>query len=115
PECATRRNYSQGNTMGNLLTLTPSTVRPGEFDQAVAQAPPVTLAAMNSQASLMTRQENKYFAPTRAIRDVLSTSGARVLDINGQRRHHYDSLYFDTPELLFLRQQVQGRRKRCKV
>lgn len=101
--------------MGNLLTSDPTTERTDEFNEAVTQAPPVTLAEINAEASMMTRQENKYFAPAQVIRDVLSTSGARVLEIRGERRHRYDSLYFDTPDLLFLRQQVQGRRNRCKV
>ena len=70
-------------------------------------------------ADLQTRVDTKYLlAPDayRRFRDVLAASGQwACLDIDGRRRFAYESVYFDTPDLLTYRQHRQGRRRRFKV
>lgn len=61
--------------------------------------PTIGLAELNATASLLTRVDRKYvLSPTQleALLDRVA-AGVRVLEIDGQRRFGYRSVYFDTP------------------
>ncbi|THV42901.1 polyphosphate polymerase domain-containing protein [Glycomyces buryatensis] len=79
----------------------------------------IGLDAVIAAADLQTRVDTKYLlAPEqyRRFRDALAATGTwACLDIDGRRRFAYESVYFDTPDLLTYRQHRQGRRRRFKV
>ncbi|SDL49962.1 VTC domain-containing protein [Glycomyces sambucus] len=70
-------------------------------------------------ADLQTRVDTKYLLTPERYRwfqDRLADTGEwSCLDIGGRRRFAYESVYFDTPDLLTYRQHRQGRRRRFKV
>lgn len=85
--------------------------------RAAWTADTVNLAAVTSAAGLQTRVDTKYLMTAgrfAALAPVL-TAHAAVLRIAGRRAFAYESMYFDTPDLLTYRQHVQGRRRRYKI
>jgi hypothetical protein len=89
---------------------------------AVAAAlPPVSLENMNSEAALMRRVDLKYlvtadtFTRLMAMASEVLGDDLRVLDIGGERVLGYESVYYDSPDLVGFRAHVQGRRRRYKV
>ncbi|MDN5767322.1 MAG: polyphosphate polymerase domain-containing protein [Humibacillus sp.] len=68
-------------------------------------------------ADLQTRVDRKYLVPPAVFAEFLARLNGRmkVLDIDGRRLFEYESVYFDTPELLAYHQHVGGRRRRFKV
>lgn len=80
---------------------------------------PIDLAAVVDAAALQTRVDSKYLlvpAAYRRFRDRLAEAGDwSCLEIDRRRRFAYESVYFDTPDLLTYRQHRQGRRRRFKV
>lgn len=78
---------------------------------------PITLDELQSVAELQTRVDRKYLLPIATLETLLTelSDGFRVLEIDGRRTFSYRSVYFDTPELAFFRQHLQGRRHRYKV
>jgi hypothetical protein len=78
---------------------------------------PIGLEDLVESAELLTRVDRKYFVPAdkfRLLIDELS-SAFRVLEIDGQRTFDYESVYFDTPDLLTYRAHLQRRRRRFKT
>ncbi|GAA1667795.1 VTC domain-containing protein [Glycomyces endophyticus] len=79
----------------------------------------IGLGDVVAAADLQTRVDTKYLlSPERYrwFRDRLAATGEwACLDIGGRRRFAYESVYFDTPDLLTYRQHRQGRRRRFKV
>src|SRR5699024_2428638 len=71
----------------------------------------------DAHAALQTRVDRKYLVPQSLLEDMLADVGERlrVLEIDGQRDFGYRSVYFDTPELLWFHQHLQGKRCRFKV
>jgi len=82
----------------------------GRFD-------PVSLDALVAEASLLTRVDRKYVVPRAGLDPVLAAldPGTRVLEIDGARDFAYESVYFDTPDLLSFRMAAQPRRRRFKL
>jgi hypothetical protein len=78
---------------------------------------PVALAQLTASAELQTRVDRKYVLPRRAVAGLLAeiAADARVLEIDGQREFGYESVYFDTPELLSYRLTALRRRRRFKI
>ena len=87
------------------------------FSLPLAAFPDVTLDELNENAEMLTRIDRKY---------VLDRDGAdafvraldprmRVLEIDGRRQSAYETVYFDTPDLLSYRMSAQSRRVRIKV
>lgn len=78
---------------------------------------PVTLEELVSQASLLTRVDRKYAIPRAALAPVLAglDERTRVLEIDEARDFAYESVYFDTPDLLSFRMAAQPRRRRFKL
>lgn len=77
----------------------------------------IGLDALVSEAALMTRVDRKYVLTRDAAARVVASlePGIRVLDIDGTRAFRYESVYFDTPDLLSFRMAAQPRRRRFKL
>ncbi|MEL5990116.1 polyphosphate polymerase domain-containing protein [Microbacterium phosphatis] len=77
----------------------------------------VTLDEMVSEAALLSRVDRKYVVPRGALVEILRTMDerTRVLEIDGARGFSYESVYFDTPDLLSFRMAAQPRRRRFKL
>lgn len=91
--------------------------RPAHLSRAVDGLPEVSLEEVLASAELQDRVDTKFIvAPTQMAELIAALAGRlRVLTINGRRQFAYDSIYFDTPDLLTLRNHRQGRRRRFKV
>ena len=86
-------------------------------DRAVGLMPTLDLGEVTAAADLQTRTDRKYLVPaadfltlTRELDGTLA-----VLEIEGRRTFDYESVYFDTPELLAYHAHAHGRRRRFKV
>ncbi|WP_019181128.1 polyphosphate polymerase domain-containing protein [Microbacterium yannicii] len=78
---------------------------------------PVSLTEIVAEASLLTRVDRKYVVPREDLSAVLAglDEGTRVLEMDGARDFAYESVYFDTPDLLSFRMAAQPRRRRFKL
>ncbi|WP_243075491.1 VTC domain-containing protein [Microbacterium sp. SS28] len=78
---------------------------------------PVTLDELVTDAALLTRVDRKYIVPARDAARLLAAldPATRVLEIDGSRDFAYESVYFDTPDLLSFRMAAQPRRRRFKL
>ncbi len=76
---------------------------------------PVGLAELETGAALLTRKDRKYLVPLAVAEQVISRGGLRVLEIDGRRSFHYESVYFDTPERVSYLAAAYKRRRRFKV
>ncbi|WP_439592076.1 polyphosphate polymerase domain-containing protein [Microbacterium sp.] len=83
----------------------------------LARFAPVGLDELVAEASLLTRVDRKYVVPRPVIDRLLGEldAGSRVLEIDGARDFAYESVYFDTPDLLSFRMAAQPRRRRFKL
>ena len=71
-----------------------------------------------ARAALLTRVDRKYLLTTAEAEVVLAAVAALhplVLDIDGTREFAYESVYFDTPDLLSYRLAAHDRRRRFKL
>ena len=77
----------------------------------------ITLAQLNSEASLLTRMDRKYLVPPRDTQEVIDylAPRAQVLQIDGLRHFRYASTYFDTPGLDAYFLAARKRRRRYKI
>ena len=77
---------------------------------------PISLSQMKD-AMLLRRIDTKYIMSKAQLIQALSklTSDYDILDINGHRAHHYQTLYYDTPDFDFYHQHHNGNRNRYKV
>lgn len=84
---------------------------------ALARFEAIGLDDLVAEASLMTRVDRKYVVPRAELPAVLGhlNEQTRVLEIDGERRFGYHSVYFDTPDLLSFRMAAHPRRRRFKV
>ncbi len=94
--------------MGTLITP-----RPTMFDDLDV----VDLDTLNAAASLQERVDRKYILDSTQLAQMLEGlgGGLSVLQIDGERRFGYESVYFDTPDLESYRAAAQKRRLRYKV
>lgn len=78
---------------------------------------PVGLDELVETASLLARVDRKYVVPRSMVDDLLTRldDGTRVLEIDGVRDFAYESVYFDTPDLLSFRMAAQPRWRRFKL
>lgn len=83
----------------------------------VAALAPITLAELLAEASLQTRVDRKYIVDpalwSRVVEEDLAD--ARVLEIGGERRFAYESVYFDTPDRALYLAAERRRPRRFKV
>jgi hypothetical protein len=84
---------------------------------SVAALPAVSLTEVLARASLQTRVDRKYLVPVDRFAELAAGLPGTwaVLEIDRRRGFAYESVYFDTPDLLTYRQHLQGRRRRYKV
>jgi hypothetical protein len=84
---------------------------------AVAALPAASLAEVLERSALQARIDRKYLVPIERLAELAARLPATwaVLEIDGLRGFAYESVYFDTPDLLTYRQHLQGRRRRYKV
>ena len=77
----------------------------------------ISLAGILELAALQTRVDRKYVVPAQQVAAVLASldPSVRVLEIDGERSSAYESMYFDTPDLLSYRMAAQARRRRFKL
>jgi hypothetical protein len=78
---------------------------------------PISLTELVAVASLQTRVDRKYVLPRSDAATVLAALDpeTRVLEIGGTRGMTYESMYFDTPDLLSYRMAAHARRRRFKL
>lgn len=84
---------------------------------ALDQFATLSLDELLAQAELLTRFDRKYVLDRDEATDLLQRLDprTRVLEIDGRSWFHYESVYFDTPDLLSYRQAAHVRRLRFKV
>lgn len=77
--------------------------------------PSVGLDDVARAASLQTRTDHKYLVRPELLDAVLGGGRWSVLAVDRQRLSTYESVYFDTLDLMLFRAHRQGRRRRYKV
>ncbi|WP_029292094.1 polyphosphate polymerase domain-containing protein [Cellulomonas sp. HZM] len=84
---------------------------------ALAAMTPVGLAELQETAALQTRVDRKYVVPAAAVPELLEhmDPSTRVLEIDGERTFAYESVYFDTADLVSYLGAARRRRNRFKV
>jgi hypothetical protein len=77
----------------------------------------IGLGELEAEAALQTRVDRKYAMPLRHVGALLSAldDDIRVLQIGDLRGFAYESLYFDTPDLVSYHLAARRRRRRFKV
>ena len=82
-----------------------------------AHWPGISLDELNAKAAMQTRVDRKYIVDGLYAAAVLSNlpADASVLEINGERDFAYDSVYFDTENLVSYKLAATGRRNRYKI
>jgi hypothetical protein len=91
--------------------------RAGDEAGGLAALAPLSLDELEAVAALNVRFDRKYVVPPGVLDQLMLAmrDRAAVLEIDGNRRFRYRSLYFDTAELASYRSAAQGRRERFKV
>ncbi|MBY8850335.1 hypothetical protein K7G98_18670 [Saccharothrix sp. MB29] len=84
--------------------------------RTLARLAPVGLAELIDRAALQTRVDRKYLVPVDALPRLLGglPADTRVLDVDGARTFHYESVYFDTPLLTSFHCAAYRRRRRFR-
>lgn len=83
----------------------------------LAELQPISLDELVERASLQTRVDRKYVLGRLEAAEVLAQldPATRILEIGGARSSAYESVYFDTPDLLSYRMAAHARRRRFKL
>lgn len=89
-------------------------------DATLAGLPAASLDDLAASGALMTRTDRKYVVPASAVPNLVARVAeldpeARVLEVDGLRRHRYSSTYLDTAELTSYWMAARRRRRRFKV
>jgi hypothetical protein len=84
---------------------------------AVARLPAASLAEVIEGAELQVRIDRKYLIPVDRFAELAARlpGSWAALEIDRRRGFAYESVYFDTPDLLTYRHHLQRRRRRFKV
>jgi len=84
---------------------------------SVAGLPAASLAEVIERSALQARIDHKYLVPLERFAELAARlpDTYAVLEIDQLRGLAYESVYFDTHDLLTYRQHLQGRRRRYKV
>jgi len=88
-----------------------------EVAGSVASLPAASLAEVIERTALQARLDRKYLVPVDRFAELAARlpDAYAALEIDQLRGFAYESVYFDTPDLLTYRQHLQGRRRRYKV
>lgn len=83
---------------------------------ALARFDPISLPELDAEVALRVRTDNKHVLAAPRVDELLARLAHthRALEIDGVRAFSYDSVYFDTPDLLTVRAHTQRRRHRFK-
>lgn len=83
----------------------------------IADLAPVGLDELDATAALLDRRERKYVVPRAGAEALVAAVGdaGRVLEVEGRRAFRYESVYFDTPELVCFQATARRRPRRFKV
>jgi hypothetical protein len=86
------------------------------LDTGLAIFDPISLEELNKVA-LMDRVEVKYVMPVQGLANILEQvrPAYSVLEIAGERRNHYRTLYYDTADFAMFRRHHMGASERYKV
>lgn len=76
----------------------------------------VNLDELDAKVPMRIREDRKHVIDLPTLQELLAALGPThvALEIDGRRAFTYDSVYFDTPDLLTARAHVQRRRRRFK-
>ncbi|WP_235518532.1 polyphosphate polymerase domain-containing protein [Cellulomonas sp. Leaf334] len=87
------------------------------LDTPLRRLAPMSLDELIERAGLQTRVDRKYLVPVAEVDALLDrlASQAQVLDIGGRRLFDYESVYFDTADLMAYHLAAHRRRRRFKV
>jgi hypothetical protein len=87
------------------------------FAELLERFEPIGLDALDAQAALQQRVDQKYLVAPADLEPLLERmlQGFVALEIDGRRQSLYESVYFDTPALRCYRDHVDGYRPRLKV
>ena len=102
---------------------TPYSHRSGHREESTMSIVPtywqsISLDELNEKAAMQTRVDRKYIVDADYAASILAelpADEAAVLEIDGQREFAYDSVYFDTPDLVSYKASAIGSRNRFKV
>lgn len=88
-----------------------------ELTTVLAQLPAVSLADLMELADLQVRVDRKYIVPANLLNRFAGEAlpRAAALTIGGRTSFGYESVYFDTPDLVAYRAAAHARRRRFKV
>jgi hypothetical protein len=83
----------------------------------VDELPAIGLPELLERAALQSRFDRKYVVAEETVDSLLSRIGDRflALEMDGRRRFRYESVYFDTRELMLYHDHRRGRRRRWKA
>jgi hypothetical protein len=78
---------------------------------------PISLPDLLAAAALQTRFDRKYIIPADQLGPFVTALAhqAQILEIDGARGFRYESVYFDTPDLLSYHLTARRRRRRFKI
>lgn len=87
-----------------------------QYEQDLAGFTPISLAEMESVA-LLNRNDTKYLCGIDKLRQILPSLAHdyRVLEIDQERIHPYQTLYFDSPDFALYLMHHAGRSNKYKV
>ena len=87
------------------------------LERIAVQLPIIRLEELLEVAALLHRTDRKYIVSEAQLSQlVLALDGdVRVLEVEGRRSSHYESIYFDTPDRDSFRASAHRRRRRFKV
>lgn len=85
-------------------------------DLPLARFAPISLEELNATAQLLSRIDRKYVLDrTRADQLLGGLDGVSVVEIDGRRQSSYETIYFDTPDLLSFKMSALARDKKVKI
>jgi VTC domain len=66
---------------------------------------------------LMNRTDTKFVVPYEKLISILNSlvKSYRILEVNGVRENHYETLYYDTPDFHFYMRHHNGKKNRWKI
>jgi hypothetical protein len=85
-------------------------------EQIVQQFTPISLEEMDG-VELMNRTDTKFVVSLDQLLSILEEvkDTYRILEVNGTRFSHYETLYYDTNDFLFYTRHHNGKRNRWKI
>ena len=83
---------------------------------ALGALEPISLGEVDDAVALRVRADRKHLVEVASLDELLRRLAPthRALEIDGRRAFAYDTLYFDTGDLLTARAHIQRRRRRFK-